>query len=90
MFVARLLCFLVGIALADFVSIFASRHAMSGFLYLAARILLRLQAFPPCRSLYVALGFVLGVGYLAKAPMLPIGSAILLLSLFVFKEWLPP
>lgn len=62
---------------------------MSGFLYLAAGMLLRMQASPARWSRYLGLGVVLGIGYLAKAPMLPIGILVLAASLFVVERWRP-
>jgi hypothetical protein len=62
---------------------------MSGFLYLAAGILLQMQGSRAPWSRYLALGVILGIGFLAKAPMLPIGVLILALSLFVVEEWRP-
>jgi hypothetical protein len=62
---------------------------MSGFLYLSAGILLRMQSSPACIGRYAVLGLVLGLGYLAKAPMLPIGILILALTLFAVEHWRP-
>jgi hypothetical protein len=47
---------------------------MAGFLYLALALLLRLWARPQSFCPFVAIGLVLGLGYLAKAPMFPISS----------------
>ena len=50
---------------------------MSGFLYLASGLLIRIRFRRATWGDFLLLGFVLGVGYLAKAPMLPIGIIIL-------------
>ncbi len=62
---------------------------MSGFLYLSVGILLRMQGSPARWNRYLVLGAVLGIGFLAKAPMLPIGIVILAASLFVVEKWRP-
>src|SRR5215469_11611405 len=62
---------------------------MSGFVYLAVGALLEMRARPARWSAYLGLGTILGVGYLAKAPMLPIGLLILLVSLIVVENWRP-
>ncbi len=62
---------------------------MSGFLYLAVGMLLRMHRVPASWTRYLALGVILGFGYLAKAPMLPIGSLILMMTLFVVSDWRP-
>jgi len=62
---------------------------MSGFLHLSAGTLLRMQSAPARWDRYAVLGLVLGVGYLAKAPMLPIGALILALTLFAEEDWRP-
>lgn len=62
---------------------------MSGFLYLAVGALLAMRARPARWSAYLGLGAILGMGYLAKAPMLPIGILILLASLMVVESWRP-
>ena len=62
---------------------------MSGFLYLAVAMLCRMQRAPARWSQYMALGAILGVGYLAKAPMLPIGILILAASLLTVENWRP-
>src|SRR5215469_14305882 len=62
---------------------------MSGFVYLAVGVLLAMRARPARWSAYLGLGTILGVGYLAKAPMLPIGVLILLVSLIVVENWRP-
>ncbi len=60
---------------------------MSGFFYLAIGLLFRMKGRTPRWSLYAALGVVLGLGYLAKAPMLPIGFLILLISPLMAADW---
>jgi hypothetical protein len=50
---------------------------MSGLLYLAVGILLRMKQQPFRWKHHVALGLVLGIAFLAKAAMLPIGLVIL-------------
>jgi hypothetical protein len=62
---------------------------MSGFLYLAVGMLLRMHRAPASWPRYLALGVILGFGYLAKAPMLPIGCLILMMTLFVVSDWRP-
>jgi hypothetical protein len=62
---------------------------MSGFLYFAVGILLRMQRVPASWAKYLALGAVLGVGYLAKAFMLPLGALILAATLFEIERWRP-
>jgi len=62
---------------------------MSGFLFLAVAMLCRMRSAPARWSRYMALGAILGVGYLAKAPMLPIGILILMASLFTVENWRP-
>lgn len=60
---------------------------MSGFLYLSVGILLRMRGGVASWGLYSIFGLVLGAGYLAKAPMLPIGLLVLGISLFVVDNW---
>jgi hypothetical protein len=62
---------------------------MSGFLYLAVGMLLRMHRAPASWTRYLALGMILGFGYLAKAPMLPIGGLILIMTLFAVADWRP-
>jgi hypothetical protein len=62
---------------------------MSGFLYLSVGMLLRMQGSPARWNRYLVLGVVLGIGILAKAPMLPIGVVILGATLFVVEKWRP-
>jgi hypothetical protein len=50
---------------------------MSGFLYLAASLVLTIRACGESWRNYMLLGVVLGIGYLAKAPMLYIGLALI-------------
>jgi len=60
---------------------------MSGFVYLALGILLRMNGRPARWNDYVLLGLVLGVGVLAKEPLLPLGLLILVLSLLAVEDW---
>jgi hypothetical protein len=62
---------------------------MSGFVYLAIGILLRMKGRPAHRNLYVALGFVLGIGYLTKVPFFPISLVILVSTMFIVQNWRP-
>jgi len=62
---------------------------MSGFLYLAVAMLCGMWRAPARWSRFMALGAVLGIGYLAKAPMLPIGILILAASLLMVENWRP-
>lgn len=60
---------------------------MSAFLYMAIAFLLRMRNRRPELRSYVLLGALLGVSFLAKAPMLPIGMLILASSVMVVSEW---
>ena len=51
---------------------------MSGFLYLALALVLRIQRGGGTTGAYLLLGIVLALGYLAKAIMFPLGIIILL------------
>jgi hypothetical protein len=62
---------------------------MSGFLYLAAGLLFRMQGRAPRWSSFLVLGVVLGLGILAKAAMLPMGLLVLGLTFFVANRWRP-
>jgi len=59
---------------------------MSGFLYLAAALLIHMRRRRANLGFYVALGVVLGLGFLAKAPMLPIAMLILAASLLIVEN----
>jgi hypothetical protein len=59
---------------------------MSGFLYLAIALLVRQRGRQPSLGFYAVLGVVLGVSYLVKAPMLPIGMVILAVSVLMVKN----
>jgi hypothetical protein len=61
----------------------------SGFEYLAVGVLIRMHHRPARWASFLALGAVLGVGFLAKAPMLPIGVLILAMTFFVVENWRP-
>ena len=56
---------------------------MSCFLYLVAAMLVSLSGRPARWRDYLLLGIVLGVAYLAKTPMLPIGLLVLAMSVIV-------
>ena len=60
---------------------------MSGFLYLAVAVVVRMRGRAANWGLYLLLGAILGIGFLAKAPMLPIGLLILAISLLVVDSW---
>lgn len=62
---------------------------MSGFVYLAAAILLDMKDREARWNEYCLLGIVLGIGILAKAPMLPLGVVILAATLFAVRNWRP-
>jgi len=62
---------------------------LSGFLYLDVGMLLRMRRVPARWTGYLVLGALLGTGYLAKSPMLPIGVAILAATLCVVADWRP-
>jgi len=55
---------------------------LSIFIYLAAAILLRIKMGSVTWQTYSFLGIVLGVGYLSKSPMFPLGIAFLITSVF--------
>ncbi len=63
---------------------------MSGFVYIAAGILIRMHVHSARWKDYLVLGSVLGLGILAKEAMLPLGALIILASLFAVKSWRPP
>jgi hypothetical protein len=61
---------------------------MAGFVYLAAWLLVQIAKQPAKRSwLAVLLGLVLGLGYLAKAPMFPLAFVYGGASLLLFGTW---
>jgi len=62
---------------------------MAGILYLAVGVLLRMRQRPARWPSYLLLGALLGLGFLSKEAMLPIGVLILAITLFVVKDWLP-
>ena len=62
---------------------------MSAFLYLAAGLFLRMHRRPARWSSYLALGAVLGIAFLSKEAMLPIGVLILAASLLMVENWRP-
>jgi hypothetical protein len=62
---------------------------MSGFVYLAVGMLLRMLYEPPCSKNHVTLAMILGIGFLVKAVFLPIGLVVLAASLFAVEDWRP-
>jgi hypothetical protein len=62
---------------------------MSGFLYLATALLLGMRGKPARWRDYLLLGLILGIGVLAKQPMLPISVVILAVSLFLVESLRP-
>jgi hypothetical protein len=62
---------------------------LSGFVYLAAGVLIRMHGRRARWKDYLVLGSVLGVGVLAKEAMLPLGLLIILASLLAVKSWRP-
>lgn len=55
---------------------------LSGFIYLIVGLLLRIQRGRANWAVFVALGVTLGIGYLAKAVMVPLACVFVLMSLF--------
>jgi len=55
---------------------------VSVFVYLALALLLRIRAGGESRWSFFTMGFFLGIGYLAKAPMLPLSMIFLLVGIF--------
>ena len=60
---------------------------MAGFLYLAVGLLLRIWARPHSFSRFVQLGAVLGLGYLAKAPVFPLAFVFFAIAWFLADGW---
>jgi 4-amino-4-deoxy-L-arabinose transferase-like glycosyltransferase len=60
---------------------------MAGFLYLAVGILLQIQVNPKSFALFVGLGVVLGLGYLAKAPVFLLAFVFLVVSGILAASW---
>lgn len=60
---------------------------MSGFVYLAAGILLTMQGRQARWREYCNLGLVLGIGTLAKSPILPLGIFVVAVTLFAVQNW---
>ena len=56
---------------------------MAGFVYLAAGLLLRIWESKPSLTRYLLLGLVLGLGYLAKAPVFPLAFLFFVLAWFL-------
>src|SRR5438552_3440481 len=59
---------------------------MSAFLYWAAALMIRRRDREADLGSFVRLGVVLGIGFLAKAPMLPIAIIILVASVLIAKN----
>jgi hypothetical protein len=59
---------------------------MSFWVYLAAGLVLRIRLGDMGWGTFAAIGFVLGLGYLTKTIMLPVGMMILVITLFTPKE----
>lgn len=62
---------------------------LSGFIFVAAGLLLRMKNQPARWKSYMVFGAVLGIGILAKEAMLPIGLLMLLTSFFLVQNWRP-
>lgn len=60
---------------------------LSAFIYLAVAILLRIKTLGGSWLSYSLLGVVLGFGFWAKAPMFPLASVFLLVSVFAGNHW---
>jgi Dolichyl-phosphate-mannose-protein mannosyltransferase len=60
---------------------------MAAFLYLSVALLLRIWAHPQSFSRFLLLGAVLGIGYLAKAPMFPLAFVILTIAWILAGNW---
>lgn len=62
---------------------------MSGFVYIAVGLLLKIHGNPVRWKHHLALGVVLGLGVLAKEVMLPIGLVIVFTALLIVENWRP-
>lgn len=60
---------------------------MAGFTYIALGLLLRIRAQTTARKNYALLGVVLGLGYLAKAPMFPLALIFLATCLLLSENF---
>jgi hypothetical protein len=60
---------------------------MAGFIYLAAGLLLQIWAHPQSFLRFVLLGVILGIGYLAKAPVFPLAFVFFALAWLVAGKW---
>ena len=60
---------------------------MSGFVYLIFGLVLRLRSRRSYWITYAGLGALVGIGYLAKAAMLPFGMLILASTLLIVSDW---
>lgn len=59
---------------------------VAAFMYLAAGILLRIRTGRATSSTFAALGLVLGVGYLAKAPLFPLAFVFLAVAFLAARD----
>jgi 4-amino-4-deoxy-L-arabinose transferase-like glycosyltransferase len=59
---------------------------MAGFVYLAVGLLLRIWERKPSLTRYLLLGTVLGLGYLAKAPVFPLAFIFFVLAWFLSEH----
>jgi len=60
---------------------------MAGFLYLAVGLLLRIWVEADGFLKFILLGAVLGLGYLAKAPVFPVSVVVFALAWFCARGW---
>ncbi len=60
---------------------------MAGFVYMATGLLLQIWARPQAFSRFVLLGAALGLGYLAKAPVLPLAFVFFAMAWFLAGDW---
>lgn len=59
---------------------------LSGFVYLATGLLLRVARHPERRRAFALLGLVLGLGYLAKAPLFPLSGVYLAVAVVLVGD----
>lgn len=60
---------------------------VAAFVYLATGLLLRIRRQPSNWVLFVLLGIVLGLGYLAKSVMLPLAPVFMIAAMFSVGSW---
>src|SRR5262249_31160969 len=60
---------------------------MSVFVYLAFALVLAIRNGRSCYLVFACLGVILGVGYLAKAPMFPLAFLFLGVALFASRQF---